>query len=95
VTAKQIYELLGLTRPPGVATNLKAKWKKYEHNTWRTHSMLSRHATERAQLQFPAGELSKVLKQVADIEHEQQMRQKYARSAVLGKRKKVNKPHQY
>ena len=57
--------------------------------------MLSRHATERAQLQFPAGELQKVLKQVADIEHEQQMRQKYARPAVLGKRKKMNKSCKY
>jgi len=53
--------------------------------------MLSQHATERAQSQFPEGELVRALGTIKEIKHEQEMRQKFLRSTVLGKRGNIGR----
>ena len=86
VSANQYHTALELDRPPGVQDFIKAKKKCYERNKLRKHSMLSKHATKRAQQQFPDGELDRVIQQVKDIEQEEASRLKSQYPAILGKR---------
>ena len=86
VTAHQNYEVLGLPRPSDVPDHLNAKKKCYERNKYRNHSMLSQHATSRAQKQFQDGELERVLEQIKEVNKEEATRLKMQHPNILGKR---------
>ena len=67
----------------------------YEKNKYRKYSMLARCATERAQKQYPEGELQRVRAQYQEIKAEKVTRDKMQRANIIGKRNSQNRGSNY